>query len=299
MPWRRITLALAAIAVVAVCACCSRRRRRSPRPPIRSAAGILSSLGGLVGGVFSSIGHAVLGAFTWTISLAAKFILTTIAALVKLLIPASWVHKGLQIMEWIVAVPNYAGKITSPSGGTHYGFAGINALRDLFMWLGVAVAPLTLVYATTRAMLGEREPVAIPVLRVLAVAGAVILYPYLWSAGRRARRPGHAHDPEPARGQPRALQADGLRRRRRRARRLAADRPRADGRDRARAARADLPQGRDHPARRAAVRDRAADDRPGRDRVGRRARAGVGERGRDAARPRDRAGPRCSPSARC
>ena len=97
----------------------------------------------------------MLGAFTWTIGLAAKFILTTIAALVKLLIPHSWVHKGLQIMQWIVAVPDYAGKVTTPGGGHVYGFAGINALRDLFMWLGVAVAPLTLVYATSRAMLGE------------------------------------------------------------------------------------------------------------------------------------------------
>jgi hypothetical protein len=182
MPWRRITLALAATALVGVCVALL-----SPVPALAATAhpigggSIFSSLGGLVGGVFSSIGHAVLGAFSWTISLAAKFILTTIAALVKLLIPASWVHKGLQIMQWIVAVPNYAGKITSPGGGTHYGFAGINELRDLFMWLGVAVAPLALVYATTRAMLGEREPVAIPVLRVLAVAGAVILYPYLWT----------------------------------------------------------------------------------------------------------------------
>ena len=145
--------------------------------------GLFGTVGGLVGGVFSTVGHAVLGAFTWTISLATKFILTTIAAVVKLLIPASWAHKGLQIMEWIVAVPNYAGRITSPSGATQYGFAGINDLRDLFTWLGVAVAPLTLVYATSRAMLGEREPVAIPVLRVLAVAAAIIVYPYLWSQG--------------------------------------------------------------------------------------------------------------------
>ena len=54
----------------------------------------------------------------------------------KLLIPESWANKGLQMMEWIVAVPNYAGKIATPGGGTHYGFAGINALRDLFTWLG-------------------------------------------------------------------------------------------------------------------------------------------------------------------
>ena len=146
-----------------------------PHAPV-VAAGILGSLGGVFGG----IGHALLGAFSWTIGLAAKFILTTIAALVKLLIPHSWLHKGVQIMEWIVAVPDYAGKVSSPGGGHVYGFAGINALRDLFMWLGVAVAPLTLVYATSRAMLGESEPVALPTLRVLAICVVIVSYPYWW-----------------------------------------------------------------------------------------------------------------------
>ena len=74
-------------------------------------------------GVFGGIGHALLGAFSWTIGLAAKFILTTIAALVKLLIPHSWLHKGVQIMEWIVAVPDYAGKVSTPGGG-HTGSRG-------------------------------------------------------------------------------------------------------------------------------------------------------------------------------
>jgi len=65
---------------------------------------IVSTLGGAVGSIFSTIGGAILGAFTWTIGLASKFILTTIAALVKMLIPHAWVHKGLEIMQWIVAV---------------------------------------------------------------------------------------------------------------------------------------------------------------------------------------------------
>ena len=175
MRWRRITFTL-----IAVCGMLIVPDTAFAAPAHAVGGG---GLLGVVGGVFSTVSHAVLGAFTWTISLATKFILTTIAALVKLLIPASWAHKGLQVMEWIVAVPNYAGRITSPSGATHYGFAGINELRDLFTWLGVAVAPLTLVYATSRAMLGEREPVAIPVLRVLAVAAAIVVYPYLWSQG--------------------------------------------------------------------------------------------------------------------
>jgi hypothetical protein len=142
---------------------------------------VVSTLGGLVGDVFSTIGHAVLGAFTWTIGLATKFILTTIAALVKMLIPHSWVHKGLQIMRWIVAVPDYAGKVASPGGGHVYGFAGINALRYVFTWLGVAIAPLTLVYATSRAMIGEGDPVGIPVLRVLVVTAVIVSYPYWWA----------------------------------------------------------------------------------------------------------------------
>jgi hypothetical protein len=155
----------------------------APAPALAAGPHMLLVTGGIfdwLGGVFGSIGHAVLGAFTWTISLAANFILTTIGALVRLLIPHSWVHKGLQIMEWIVAVPDYAGTVSSPGGGHVYGFAGINALRDLFMWLGVAVAPLTLVYGTSRAMLGESEPVGLPTLRVLGLAVVIVSYPYWW-----------------------------------------------------------------------------------------------------------------------
>ena len=142
-----------------------------------AAADILGALGG----VFGSIGQAVLGAFTWTIGLASDFMLTTIAALVHMLIPHSWVGKGVQIMEWIVAVPDYAGKVSTPGGGHAYGFAAINALRDLFAWLGVAIAPLTLTYATSRAMLGQSEPVAVPLLRVLATAAVIVSYPYWWA----------------------------------------------------------------------------------------------------------------------
>jgi hypothetical protein len=136
---------------------------------------------GILGSIFGTIGHAVLGAFSWTISLASKFVLTTIAALVKLLIPHAWVGKGLQIVEWIVAIPDYAGKITTPGGGHQYGFAGINALRELFMWLGIAVVPLSLTYATGQAMIGESEPIPIPVVRVVTVAAVVAAYPYWWA----------------------------------------------------------------------------------------------------------------------
>jgi len=135
----------------------------------------------IIGDVFGGIGHAVLGAFSWTIGLASRFILTTIGALVRMLIPRSWASEGIRIMDWIVAVPNYAGTVTTPSGRTVYGFGGINALRDLFTWIGVGLLPLTLLYGTTRAMIGERGPVAVPLARVLGIAAVLVSYPYWWT----------------------------------------------------------------------------------------------------------------------
>jgi prepilin-type processing-associated H-X9-DG protein len=134
-------------------------------------------IGHLVGSVFGTIGHVVLGAFSWTFGLAANFILTTIGAIVKLLIPRSWAKEGVQIMQWIVAIPDYAGTITGPTGQHVYGFAGINALRDLSTWIGAGLLPLTLVYATSRAMVGNGDHVAIPLVRVLGLAALLISYP--------------------------------------------------------------------------------------------------------------------------
>ncbi len=138
-------------------------------------------IGHAVGGVFGGIGHALLGAFSWTFQLAANFILTTIGAIVRLLIPGSWAKEGVQIMQWIVAIPDYAGQVTGPTGQHVYGFAGINALRDLFTWIGAGLLPLTLVYATSRAMVGHGDHVAIPLVRVLSLAAVLISYPYWWS----------------------------------------------------------------------------------------------------------------------
>jgi hypothetical protein len=139
----------------------------------------------IFGSIFGGIGHAVLGAFTWTVKLASTFILDTLGALVKLLIPRSWAHQGAQIMGWIVAVPDYAGHITTPGGQHQYGFAGINNLRSLFMWLGMALAPLTLTHATARAMVGDAEadPIGIPLLRIVFAGALILLYPYLWAQG--------------------------------------------------------------------------------------------------------------------
>ena len=83
-------------------------------------------------------------------------------------------------MQWIVAIPDYAGTITGPTGQHVYGFAGINALRDLFTWIGAGLLPLTLVYATSRAMVGHGDHVALPLVRVLGLAALLISYPYWW-----------------------------------------------------------------------------------------------------------------------
>jgi hypothetical protein len=141
--------------------------------------------GSILGSIFGGIGHTVLGAFTWTVKLASTFILDTIGALVKLLIPRSWAHKGAQIMGWIVAVPDYAGHVTTPAGQHQYGFAGINALRSVFVWLGMAMVPLTLTHATARAMVGDQEadPIGIPLLRIVLAGALILMYPYLWAQG--------------------------------------------------------------------------------------------------------------------
>jgi hypothetical protein len=143
------------------------------------AAGPLVSAS-ILGGIFHSIGHALLGAFSWTFGLAAKFVLVTLGAIARLLIPRSWASEGVHIMQWIVAVPDYAGTIATPAGGHVYGFAGVNDLRDLFLWIGAAILPLTLVYATSRAMIGAGDPVAVPILRVIVLGALLLFYPYWW-----------------------------------------------------------------------------------------------------------------------
>jgi hypothetical protein len=141
---------------------------------------------GFLGGVFHAIAGVVLGSLNWTVGVAGKFILATLGGLIRLLIPAAWARDGLEVMHWIVAVPDYAGTVTSPSGHSVYGFAGINALRDLFMWIGAALLPLTLVYATSRAALGAGGHVVAPIGRVLGLAAVLVSYPWWWSQAAAA-----------------------------------------------------------------------------------------------------------------
>ena len=150
-------------------------------PHVMLAPAILGPIGHAVGGVFHAIAGVVLGGLKWTVGLAGKFILATLGGLIRLLIPRSWARQGLEVMHWIVAVPNYAGRVTSPSGQSVYGFAGINSLRGLFMWIGAALLPLTLVYATSRAAVGAGRHVLAPVGRVLGLAAVLVSYPWWWS----------------------------------------------------------------------------------------------------------------------
>jgi hypothetical protein len=146
-------------------------------------ASVWGTLTSPITSVFSAIGSAVFGAFSWTVGLATKFILVTLAAFVRMLIPRSWAKDAIQVFDWIVAIPDYAGTITSPSGSQVYGFAGVNDLRQLFQWLGIGLLPLTLVYSTSRAMLGRGDHVAAPLARVVTLAGLLLFYPYLWEQG--------------------------------------------------------------------------------------------------------------------
>jgi hypothetical protein len=155
-------------------------------PHVMLAPAFLGPVGSLIGGVFHAIAGVVLGGLSWTVGVAGKFILATLGGLIRLLIPASWARDGLGVMHWIVAVPNYAGTVTSPSGNSVYGFAGINALRDLFMWIGAALLPLTLVYATSRAALGAGGHPVAPVGRVLGLAAVLVSYPWWWSQAAAA-----------------------------------------------------------------------------------------------------------------
>ncbi|MGA2924570.1 MAG: hypothetical protein ABSG43_01050 [Solirubrobacteraceae bacterium] len=140
-------------------------------------------LGPVIHGVTSiwkQIGGVILGTFKWTVTVAVKFILTTLAAVVQMLVKPL-AGTGIDAMRFIVRVPDYAGQIAGPNGKLVYGFAGLNSLRDVMQWLGIAVLPWALTYATTRAITSEREPVAIPYRRVLIAVVLVASYGAWWS----------------------------------------------------------------------------------------------------------------------
>ena len=56
----------------------------------------------------------MLGGVDWTVNVAGDFILNLLGGLVRDLIPRSWIDKGLDIMTWLVAVPDYTARVTTP-----------------------------------------------------------------------------------------------------------------------------------------------------------------------------------------
>ena len=114
-------------------------------------------------------------------NVAGDFVVNLLGGIVEKLIPRSWIHKGLDIMAWLVAVPDYTARVSTPGGGHAYGFQGVNDMRGLYTWMGVSIAPLTLIYATSRAFVGQGDPPHIPVARVLVVGVLLINYGWLWS----------------------------------------------------------------------------------------------------------------------
>ena len=134
-----------------------------------------------IGGLLGDIAHAVLGGVDWTVNVAGDFIMNLLGGLVKVLIPRSWIGEGLSIIAWLVAVPDYSAQITTPGGGRAYGFGGVNEIRGLFTWLGLVIAPLSLLYATSRAWSGQGDHVAAPLVRVFTAAIGVLSYTWLWA----------------------------------------------------------------------------------------------------------------------
>jgi hypothetical protein len=146
---------------------------RGASPAVVPIAGLGDLLGGLA--------DTVLGGVDWTVNVAGDFVMNLLGGIVEKLIPRSWIHKGLDILSWLVAVPDYSGRVSSPGGDSSYGFAGVNAMRGLYLWLGMAIAPLSLVYATSRSWSGQGDPPHVPLTRVLIVAIALLNYTWLWS----------------------------------------------------------------------------------------------------------------------
>src|SRR4051812_40200367 len=113
----------------------------TPELPIADVFGVDGALKDLL----DKAGGVLVGGVNWTSDLAGQFIVQTLGGLVDLLIPDRWAREATSIMQWVVAVPNYGAQVRTPGGSVTYAFAGINELRDLFVWIGLALLPLTLV----------------------------------------------------------------------------------------------------------------------------------------------------------
>jgi hypothetical protein len=162
----------------------------TPGPPIADVLGV----GGALKDLLDKAGGVLIGGVNWTSDVAGQFIVQTLGGVVDLLIPDSWARQATSVMRWVVAVPNYGAQVTTPDGSAAYAFAGVNELRDLFVWIGLALLPLTLVYASTRALFGLGDHVALPVIRVLTIAVALVC-PIRGCGELKNRRRGQAAGP--------------------------------------------------------------------------------------------------------
>lgn len=176
MPSRSTLCAAVILGVVGAAILAPSAAAATPGPPIADVLGV----GGALKDLLDKAGGVLIGGVNWTSDVAGQFIVQTLGGLVDLLVPDSWAREASSIMRWVVAVPNYGAQVRTPGGSVVYAFAGVNELRDLFVWIGLALLPLTLVYASTRAVFGLGDHVAMPVIRVLTIAVALVSYPWLW-----------------------------------------------------------------------------------------------------------------------
>lgn len=134
---------------------------------------------GLIGDGLGAIKDVVVGGLTWSAETAGRFITTTLQGIADALIPDSWAAHGADLIQWIVAAPNFAATMGGPTG-ERFAFAGFNDLRATMLWLGLALLPLTLLYAQTRATFGLDDHPMLPLARTLMIAIGLLGYVWLW-----------------------------------------------------------------------------------------------------------------------
>jgi hypothetical protein len=134
---------------------------------------------GLIDDGLGAVKDVVLGGLTWSAETAGRFITTTLQGIADALIPDSWATHGADLIQWIVAAPNFAATISGPTG-ERFAFAGFNDLRATMLWLGLALLPLTLLYAQTRATFGLDDHPMLPLARTLMIAIGLLGYVWLW-----------------------------------------------------------------------------------------------------------------------
>lgn len=127
---------------------------------------------------FGWVKDQVIGGLQWGVEQAAGFVTNLLAGIADALIPDWLADEALNVVAWIVAIPNYA---AAGEGAGGFAFGGLNSLRATLTWVGVTLVPLTLTAAIGRSALGlgADHPVA-PLTRALSAIALVLLYPLAW-----------------------------------------------------------------------------------------------------------------------